>query len=834
MIRKLFSQRLLPLLGLALAFGSVDAQTFSLNAPAGTSSQFFTMTTTPPAPVNYITFDVENPTACPVNITDIDMYHAADRDFLFQINPPPAPPTAVDNVSTNGADYTLYSTYTALTGSPFPLNRWTKEAVTNDVVATGNGVINIFKNLNIIVPANGSVRLMVHATDTMIIAFNTTPLSVTQNNITLVSGSSGNHMAGNFENSSFTYASLNAGMTSINFWGNVVIKPLPPTINVDLASKPKTACIGDNVTFKAVTAPGNVFTWRDAQGNILAQNTTGLLTLNNVQLTDAGRYYVTAAGCNGRESLPDSATLVVNNPPAPTVSGKFDYCLNEQFEPVTVNGTNPNWYYVPAGGSPMPVVPTISTASPNTLIHYVSQTDQFGCESIERTMVRFRAAPRPAPPIVNTPIYYCEEAVPDELFAVGDSLKWYYVPTGGIPTVIPPIPNTSKNDSSAFYVSQTVDGCESDRSVIDVVVTFKPNGQILTDLDNICELDSVIVGYFGSAFPGSQYNWSFTGPGGITFLSELDQDTIRIKLDSAGTHIIGLRVGSKGCLSDFYTAEIYVGDLPEGVIAAKSDACLGQAELIEAREYTAELDSFMWDFDGGVTQHATTEQGPYGIYWTEPGEKHIKVTFINQGCYNYAYDTIMVHPKPSANILATYDVFSSQARNFVTVDYKEGDEICMSDSLKVSPDIIEPGATYKWTPTRFFDTYSDVPVTYARVDFNSHIYLEVEDVYGCQNKDSLKILTKSCCEMLFPNAFTPNNDGNNDIFRPITVGNREIETFRVVNRYGQTVYESAQGHLGWDGTFKGQPADLGTYFYLISFMCEKEKVDQGGEVILVR
>jgi gliding motility-associated-like protein len=565
----------------------------------------------------------------------------------------------------------------------------------------------------------------------------------------------------------------------------------------------------------------------------LAQNGTGTYVLPNIQITDAGKYTVTYAQC-GKESLPDSATIVISTPPAPTVSGKFDYCLNEQFEPVTVNGTNPNWYYVPVGGSPMPVVPTISTATPNTLVHYVSQTDQFGCESIERTMVRFRAAPRPAPPIVNTPIYYCEEAVPDELFAVGDSLKWYYAPTGGVPTVVPPIPNTSKNDSSAFYVSQTVDGCESDRSVIDVVVTFKPNGQILTDLDNICELDSVIVGYFGSAFPGSQYNWSFTGPGGISFLSELDQDTIRIKLDSAGIHTIGLRVGSKGCLSDLYTAEIYVADLPEGVIAAKSDACLGQAELIEAREYTAELDSFMWDFDGGVTQHATTEQGPYGIYWTEPGEKYIKVTFINQGCYNYAYDTIMVHPKPSANILATYDVFSSQARNFVTVDYKEGDEICMSDSLKVTPDIIEPGATYKWTPTRFFDTYSDIPVTYARVDFNSHIYLEVEDVYGCQNKDSLKILTKSCCEMLFPNAFTPNNDGNNDVFRPITVGNREIETFRVVNRYGQTVYESAQGHLGWDGTFKGQPADLGTYFYLISFMCEKEKVDQGGEVILVR
>ena len=829
MIRKLFSQRLLPVLGLLLVYSGVNAQTFALPTPVPASSLFVSYSNAAGADAaQFITFEVQNDKPCPVRITELDAFHLVNGTINFNTNPP----TSRTNVSTNGATYTLYSTYTKMTGGPLPFSDWFKEAVREDVTAGANGVINIFDKLNIIVPANGRIRLLLHASDTIFVPVDAI-VSNTVNQVTIISGSSSNAYVGhpvlNIQSNAGSF-----GVSSINFYGNLKIEELPPTITVDLASKPKTACIGDNVTLKALTAAGNIYTWRDGLGNILTQNTTGLLTLNNVQLTDAGRYYVTAAGCNGKESLPDSATLVVNNPPAPTVSGKFDYCLNEQFEPVTVNGTNPSWYYVPAGGSPMPVVPTISTASPNTLIHYVSQTDQFGCESIERTMVRFRAAPRPAPPIVNTPIYYCEEAVPDELFAVGDSLKWYYVPTGGIPTVVPPIPNTSKNDSSAFYVSQTVDGCESDRSVIDVVVTFKPNGQILTDLDNICELDSVIVGYFGSAFPGSQYNWSFTGPGGISFLSELDQDTIRIKLDSAGTHIIGLRVGSKGCLSDLYTAEIYVADLPEGVIAAKSDACLGQAELIEAREYTAELDSFMWDFDGGVTQHATTEQGPYGIYWTEPGEKHIKVTFINQGCYNYAYDTIMVHPKPSANILATYDVFSSQARNFVTVDYKEGDEICMSDSLKVSPDIIEPGATYKWTPTRFFDTYSDVPVTYARVDFNSHIYLEVEDVYGCQNKDSLKILTKSCCEMLFPNAFTPNNDGNNDIFRPITVGNREIETFRVVNRYGQTVYESAQGHLGWDGTFKGQPADLGTYFYLISFMCEKEKVDQGGEVILVR
>ena len=91
--------------------------------------------------------------------------------------------------------------------------------------------------------------------------------------------------------------------------------------------------------------------------------------------------------------------------------------------------------------------------------------------------------------------------------------------------------------------------------------------------------------------------------------------------------------------------------------------------------------------------------------------------------------------------------------------------------------------------------------------------------------------------MTFPNVFTPNNDGRNDLFRPITIGRREIKTFRIVNRYGQAVYESKTGGgigWGWNGMFEGKPADVGTYFYLISFTCDKETVDQAGEVVLMR
>src|SRR5690606_15279053 len=140
----------------------------------------------------------------------------------------------------------------------------------------------------------------------------------------------------------------------------------------------------------------------------------------------------------------------------------------------------PKWYYVPKGGSPIPVTPTINTSSPNTLTYYVTQTLN-GCESSERTEVRLSAARKPAVPIVSSPIYYCEEMPADKLYAIGDGLKWYYSPTSDIHTDIAPTPNTSKLQELEYYVTQTINGCESDRSKIDVIVTFKPNGLILAD-----------------------------------------------------------------------------------------------------------------------------------------------------------------------------------------------------------------------------------------------------------------------------------------------------------------------------------------------------------------
>ncbi len=87
-----------------------------------------------------------------------------------------------------------------------------------------------------------------------------------------------------------------------------------------------------------------------------------------------------------------------------------------------------------------------------------------------------------------------------------------------------------------------------------------------------------------------------------------------------------------------------------------------------------------------------------------------------------------------------------------------------------------------------------------------------------------------------PNAFTPDQDGINDIFRPVW-GCDEIDNFdfKIFNRWGQIVYESSDPFGGWDGTFKGSPATSDVFIYSVSFqISNNSQVDVAGDVTLIR
>lgn len=90
---------------------------------------------------------------------------------------------------------------------------------------------------------------------------------------------------------------------------------------------------------------------------------------------------------------------------------------------------------------------------------------------------------------------------------------------------------------------------------------------------------------------------------------------------------------------------------------------------------------------------------------------------------------------------------------------------------------------------------------------------------GCA-VDTVRIHTHwiyDCPEIFyFPNAFSPNNDGINDIYR-VQLENVTVDQLDVYDRWGQLVYSGVQNPTGWDGTINHKPADVGVYVYVLRY-----------------
>jgi len=146
------------------------------------------------------------------------------------------------------------------------------------------------------------------------------------------------------------------------------------------------------------------------------------------------------------------------------------------------------------------------------------------------------------------------------------------------------------------------------------------------------------------------------------------------------------------------------------------------------------------------------------------------------------------------------------------------------------------GLDYTWSPGNNLNNVNiSNPLGYYP-DTGLYTYqVHVISDFGCSGYDTITVTVVNQAEFAVPNAFTPNSDGKNDLFRPIAVGYRSLNYFRVYNRWGQQVYYSTSFDAGWNGTFNNKDADIGTYYWEISYTDRngKEGVLKG-DVILVR
>jgi gliding motility-associated-like protein len=108
------------------------------------------------------------------------------------------------------------------------------------------------------------------------------------------------------------------------------------------------------------------------------------------------------------------------------------------------------------------------------------------------------------------------------------------------------------------------------------------------------------------------------------------------------------------------------------------------------------------------------------------------------------------------------------------------------------------------------------------------------NTFGCLDSASVTIKMGSMTQFM-PTAFTPNGDGINDVFRIVNITYQRLVDFRIFNRWGQQVFQTANREIGWDGTWKGVPQDVGVYTYqLILGFVDGTTKTYTGNVTLVR
>jgi len=142
---------------------------------------------------------------------------------------------------------------------------------------------------------------------------------------------------------------------------------------------------------------------------------------------------------------------------------------------------------------------------------------------------------------------------------------------------------------------------------------------------------------------------------------------------------------------------------------------------------------------------------------------------------------------------------------------------------------------YFWSPSTGLNN-PDISDPVALLSESQQYVLKVQTISGCTSTDTINITVyKVKPDLYVPDAFTPNGDGKNDIFRPIPVGMKSLTFFKVYNRLGQLVYSTNIINQGWDGTFKGSPQDAGVFVWMAQGIDYLGKtIFKKGSVVLIR
>lgn len=335
-------------------------------------------------------------------------------------------------------------------------------------------------------------------------------------------------------------------------------------------------------------------------------------------------------------------------------------------------------------------------------------------------------------------------------------------------------------------------GCVSDSFKLTVNVTSKPSAAFTIAgkpcVDSTYSFTSATT---SSSVPTNWY-WSF-GDGQIQNISTGNIATHYYNLPAANLRVRHA-VTYGGCPSD--TTEQLIPVMfgnPSAIFNIDSDTLCENLPVQFSGSGSADITNWNWDFGNGTGNNVPT----FSRIYTNAGNYTVKLSVQNAGGCISAIQSLPLNIAVAPVVDAGPDI------------YLRPGESKLINAVINNPSLYN----FLWTPPTGLNA-DDIlnPVT-TPVNPMLYTIMAVNKTNGCVAYDSVAV--KIVTAIYVPNAFTPNGDRVNDVWRIPALQSYPDAVVVIYNRYGQKIFESKGYHLPWDGTFKGSKQPMGSYVYLI-------------------
>jgi gliding motility-associated-like protein len=339
------------------------------------------------------------------------------------------------------------------------------------------------------------------------------------------------------------------------------------------------------------------------------------------------------------------------------------------------------------------------------------------------------------------------------------------------PTVFPAAATT-------YYVNLEREGCNNRDSVY-VRVVDHVNLQVMNDT-TICSRDTIPLRIISDGF---QYAWSPA--------VQLNNSTVKSPLaitPITTTYQVTATIG--GCSA---TENITITAIPYPFADAGMDTviCYNTAARLQA---LTNGNSWSWTSASSLNDISLLNPIAFPVRSTN----YIFTAYDSRGCPKPGIDTVRVTVLPK--------IVANAGRDTAVV---------IGQSLQLNA---SGGDAYVWSPALSLSAANIAnPIAVFTEPYNGMQYkVQVYNIAGCYDSAFINIKVYATLPTVFiPTAFTPNNDGKNDILRPIAVGMKNIQFFQVYNRWGQLLFSTQTNGQGWDGRINGQLQSNNTYVWMV-------------------